>query len=1036
MMKRQDVIERLSDVLSKGFFGFKEWNGIVSFTTLLAEIKSIIDGPNTANTLARIIEDANTFYSSVIHYEAETVIAHLQAFVAGRSAAALTAIQSRAKEDYYEATRKMFTAMQRDVHMQIDEINNLIALDYNNGVKGLLKRVMDKDNAFSGSNNKLKKLDVKKTDSIQANERLRSLSANLKAYLVNILSYVFYPVGTGLTDDPAKKVKNIQTDVDELLEHLSVSNDSKKYNYDNKFVTFLTSLSSSLTALHPSAFANPRHPELLDAVRAGLQGFVTEMGRVYVNGYEGGEGIDKLGKLVTNGGNTDGKLTDDGRNFSKIFLTILETLYHDFVTLQGGCKKDASGHKQQLCLYVDEKGKRNGNRLGSWLKERGFDVPSTKDKQDGELDSKKTGKNIHDDMICKKLENVASNTTLTTWKKKKNSETSGSTSNDDITLLDILGFFHDQLLDYFKTSHLRHIPSPKAPCNVYQMLQWLTGLRHNPMYDKLCGHFKGLFKKPEGDKANDVSEYKLESTESKLNAGELSTMLRKVCNISVDVLVAIQGHGHADGVYAIDFYVNSEGLSYPSNPGQCFDLLVDVASRVYHQMLFVYKQCNNGPQSSGWSDCHYGRSIAGSAWNCNTFQCPDQECKQKHDQTADQHYKCGIKSPLQSFLEDGLPGFLPHQFTKPGCKLECAVPNHFGKPCLTPMGFADIGIAASHTKQGKHLKDVLEKFCGSVEPRLTKLCSMLTCLLQKPPQTLGDILAFYHKFLDRWEKSGEHKRDAFVDAVRKANFRDEQTKLNVVCIQSGHRHTESHVRGELLSLMQCNSNKTPTPPCGAYLQPLYLEIRETYSKHHADRYLSWVVYITETFYDLLKRLYDECCKKCNTPGSRCYEKCCTENCQVTYSADKPSVKTLENANHNTSCNSIVKCPNTHPTLYKYGFTFGSPYDLSGQYSQQTRRTCKDFCTALERVLGKGCLLADLLNNIDNFLWAIRTPFSYLVLALWSLSLFYLICVMVGRLDVLHIRSHLRIPSSHRITAQSLLAAAQVGRLAKISYLQP
>ncbi|CDR96097.1 hypothetical protein BBBOND_0300020 [Babesia bigemina] len=931
-------------------------------------------------------------------------------------------------------------ALKGVVEEQMKVIEGIIDKDKRTGIKGLLKAVNGmKVTIISSDSPTFPTSTTELLDNIKKDLPLSTpftkghftqLSTKFHDYYKNVDTYIkdqVKPPTSPPPTNPASKLTKIKDDFDKLLTHLSASNSTKKYNYDNTFVSLLNALSSSLHSLSPSAFANPRHPELLDAVRAGLQGFVEEMERVYVNGYDGHEEGIKFDELVIKGSDKDEKLSDDGRNLSKVFLTILETLYHDFVGLQNGCKKDASGNTQQLCQYVEANGKRNSNRLGSWLKERGYNVPSTKDKQDGELNSKKTGKDIYDELLIKKLENASSNTILTTWKTTKNSGTAGSTSNDDITLLDILGFFHDQLLDYFKTSHLRHISAPKAPCNVYQMLQWLTGLRHNPMYEKLCAHFKGLFKKPEGDKAQTESAYKLESTDAKLNAEELSTMLRGVCNISVDVLVAIQGHGHADGVYAVDFYVNSEGLSYPSNPGQCFDLLVDVASRVYHQMLFVYKQCNNGPQSSGWSDCHYGRGIAGSAWNCNTLQCPDQECKQKHDQTADQHYKCGVKSPLQSFLEDGLPGFLPHQFTKPGCKLECAVPNHFGKPCLTPMGFADIGIAASHTKQGKHLKEVLEKFCGNADQRLTKLCSMLTCLLQKPPQTLGDIFAFYHKFLNGWDGSGKHRKDAFDESVDKANFKRHYDKLNAYSVfDSTHSsNSKSHSNGDLVSLV-CHS--TPSGRCGPYLYSLYNEISGSFSKKHADKYVSWIVYLTPTFYDLLKKLYDDCCKSCGGDRPKCRVAKCPPTCATT--------KNTQNTNHSELCKSILQCDTTASVLCRYGFALSDRTKLSGTEKAECKRTCKDLCEMLKKVLDEESVLMKLFHSIDKFIYTIRFPFMTLTLALWLLSLLYLLHIMVIRLDLLHIKSHLHSPSSHRIAAQSLLAAARVNKFNRVFYLQP
>ncbi|GBE63227.1 hypothetical protein, conserved [Babesia ovata] len=79
---------------------------------------------------------------------------------------------------------------------------------------------------------------------------------------------------------------------------------------------------------------------------------------------------------------------------------------------------------------------------------------------------------------------------------------------------------------------------------------------------------------------------------------------------------------------------------------------------------------------------------------------------------------------------------------------------------------------------------------------------------------------------------------------------------------------------------------------------------------------------------------------------------------------------------------------------------------------------------------------DLFRECDNFLKEIRWPFMSTLLALWSLSLLYLLHIAVVRLDVLRIRSHLRSPASHRIAAQSLLAAARVKALANVKYFSP
>ncbi|CDR71562.1 hypothetical protein, conserved [Babesia bigemina] len=403
-------------------------------------------------------------------------------------------------------------------------------------------------------------------------------------------------------------------------------------------------------------------------------------------------------------------------------------------------------------------------------------------------------------------------------------------------------------------------------------------------------------------------------------------------------------------------------------------------------------------------------------------QMADQIGNQNANQTCDRHPSCGLKSPLQSFLEDGLQGFLPHSFTKPGCKLECAVPNHFGKPCLTPMGFSDISITASHSSKGKRIKDLLERFCGRPDAPLASLCSSLTCVLQRAPQTLGDMFGFFQGYLSSWSGGGiKHKQDAFNEAVRKAYFDVQYDNLIVTSIQQSSNHKNGkHLTGDLFSLIECKSDSdSPAHPCGAYLQAICDDTRVKYSKEHADRYLSWVVYITETFYDLLKKLYDECSSKCGDDKPKCRTGKCPEGC------DTQRLPMSEIAKHNASCSSILKCPSTHPTLYKYGFTFGSPFSLSGEKSETTKRTCHDFCKVLKIVVKENNALHKLAHEIiPQFLWDIRSKFFWTTVALWSLSLFYLLHIMVIRLDLLHIKSHLNSPSSHRIAAQSLLAAAR------------
>ncbi|CDR71561.1 hypothetical protein, conserved [Babesia bigemina] len=846
---------------------------------------------------------------------------------------------------------------------------------------------------------------------------------------------------------------------DALYALLSTMNTQR--HFDATVSRKLADLQTQLDTLAPSGFAEAS--PLLNVVKRGVQAFHGELAKQYVSRYSGQNYAGQLVKEKTSPDTKAPKLlanpadnteiTEYGRKCAKVFLTSLATLSNDFKHLSDSCKE--SRFNQIHTSY-----NKYNNKLGDLFSSCGYQVSMYRDSHEGELRNKPdfTGTDIHA-IIHKKIFNVSSIDLLKQWMTKKNKASSvASIDADNMSLLDILQFLYDCLENYYCVSHLRHIERPKSPSSVYQMLCWLTGLPHNRVFPTVSVSDIGdLFEKPDeasGDSNPDgplvlqTDPDTLPAYPEKIAASTLTSIIHKVCVDAEDVLIGILGHGHADGIYAVDFNTNPDGFAYPTAPGACFDMLCDVLNRLYLQLFFLYGQCSNEEPSVSWRDCWYGNQVGGSAWNCNAMQCPNQKgnqihkqrCNQKCDQTA----QCGIKSPLQSFLEDGLPGFLPHSFTKPGCKLTCTLSNHRGIPCRTPMGFNDISVTASHRQRGEYLKKALEGFCGSDSAPLTKLCAQLTCLLQKPPQTLGDIFAFYYGYLGGWAadfygnfgKSNPHTQAAFKQAVNDAYFGEQYGHLDPTSLVSSSKHGDEHSKGNLCSIANCESGSVA--PCGLYVKSMTQDITRYYSAEHKANHLSWIVYITETFCDLLKKLYDDCCKKCGPAGSKCHVKSCVENCQVKYtdSTGKPTSLSPTH-NHSTYCKSIVNCRDTHPTLYRYGFTFGHPWGLNGSGNNEgSKRTCRDFCEALKKMLAEGSVLIELRKQIDQFLWDIREKFSFTVLALWLLSALYLIHIMVIRLDLLHIKSHLHSPSSHRIAAQSLLAAARVNKLNRVFYLQP
>ncbi|GBE63381.1 hypothetical protein, conserved [Babesia ovata] len=297
------------------------------------------------------------------------------------------------------------------------------------------------------------------------------------------------------------------------------------------------------------------------------------------------------------------------------------------------------------------------------------------------------------------------------------------------TLLELLETF-------FRLHHLNPPPNPRAPCSVYETLMWFSGLPYNSVYiDLTADGFSSLFDKTEKPASTDthdsfisyedLDEVSLEAYPEPITVGNLSDNLTEVCHYSHDLLTTIMGHGHAGGVYACDYNVNPHGLIYPQNMNTLICLLFDLLKRLHYQLYLLYQQCSYENSLGGWRECWYGCGIGGSNWKCNNLQCPNQAgnqnadqmhkqtCNQNPNQKCNQYPKCGIKSPLQSFLEDGLQGFLPHDVSSNRGQIKCSLGNHYGIPCRIPMGFADIDTVASRRQTGESLNNILAEICGA-----------------------------------------------------------------------------------------------------------------------------------------------------------------------------------------------------------------------------------------------------------------------------------------------------------------------------------
>ncbi|CDR71651.1 hypothetical protein, conserved [Babesia bigemina] len=999
----------------------KTYKGLNKIHTDLGELRNLL--------LSDPIQKVQQFIKKEVTLVKAQIVTDLHRSVNNEVQSAIEKLTTEARKQYVTSVKGMVTAFAEKVHTELHELPAAIERDKHIGFKGFMGK-MEK-----GLVSKVKYIKDINSSSSTLPSPVSKAARIVRDGVRDFVELFEKQEDIEIHKDTFQQTKN---DFNNLLRHVEYT-----HHFDHMFTINLDDFEGVLRAFTPEIMDDPQR-HLLTPLKRGLLTFVDELSKRYVNKYSG----KKIQWTDTTNPKKGEEPTADATNCAKAFLTTLEILSNDFHTMLTESVKSWKGKK--INTYAD-------NVFGLWLEDRGYKVNAVEGEQTGELqDNQKMSVTRIYDLLNYPIGSVANKGAQPQWvndiaQHKKTTMEHAYVIN----VVDVLHYLYGQTKTYYEVCHSRHIERPKSPSSVYQMLAWLTGLPHNRVFQKVSvGDIGDLFEKPDEDskEAADgpipvVDDETLKAHPDIITASNLSTNLRDVCVYAEDVLIGILGHGHADGIYAVDFNTNPDGFSYPTAPGACFDMLCDVLNRLYQQLFFLYGQCSNEEPSVSWRDCWYGNQVGGSAWNCNTMQCPNQKGnqihKQKCNQKCDQTAQCGIKSPLQCFLEDGLPGFLPHSFSKPGCKLTCTLSNHGGIPCRTPMGFADISVTASHRQTGEYLKKVLEGFCGSESAPLTKLCAQLTCLLQKPPQTLGDIFAFYYGYITDYtggfygvKASQTHTQQAFREAVNAAYFGTQYGGLDPSILLDNRSHRDAHSKGDLISISSCTS--ASVVPCGLYVKSLTQEITRYYSAEHKANHLSWIVYITETFCDLLKKLYDDCCKKCGPAGSKCHVKSCVENCRVKYTDSTGKPTTLSPThNHSAKCKSIVTCRDTHPTLYRYGFTFGHPWGLNGSGNNEgAKRTCRDFCEALKKMLGENSVLIQLRHQIDKFLWDIREKFSITVLALWLLSFLYLLHIMVIRLDLLHIKSHLHSPSSHRIAAQSLLAAARVNKLNKVFYLQP
>ncbi|CDR96631.1 hypothetical protein BBBOND_0305340 [Babesia bigemina] len=505
--------------------------------------------------------------------------------------------------------------------------------------------------------------------------------------------------------------------------------------------------------------------------------------------------------------------------------------------------------------------------------------------------------------------------------------------------------------------------------------------------------------------------------------------IRETCSHSTALLTAIQGNGHGFDLaaypYSVDFSNNRARLRYPADPDALLDMLCEMVCRLCKVLYFLYSQCcRSTARVKGWRECAYGRQVQSHHWQCHIFDTESTTTTSGATTTTTSSttsHGCPPTSPLQSFLSDRCNGLLPHTLTIADMVIECAncTSNQLGQQCLTPLGFWDLGFAASISGTGWDLARRLGDMCRDADSCLFVLYRTLFFLCPAAPSSLADVFALYAQLLRKWDSHDhlKHRGGTYTDASDLISHLNsdgidglfplwtqlhgsyQNPKLTSAIVSlAGHDH-ESH--GALSSLFNDSTCKSPRG-CAPYLQPLGLHARHTYPQKHAGLYITWILHLAWQFWELLYNVLHALGNiDCTASG------CATCPCQ-------PGTHGGKDTCH---CLSTVQCAGLLPTLYRYGFTYRNANLL---VTDNRAIRCGDLNAQLKKAL-QSDHFTELFRQIDQITWHIRMPFLYFLIALWSLVALYILHTFLYRMDVLYIRSHLiRTKASHIIDVKALL----------------
>ncbi|GBE62973.1 Extracellular matrix-binding ebh [Babesia ovata] len=937
----------------------------------LEKIKTQIDTLRTGDLQAAIAM-CDKFLTDADYIKWEKV-ENIERFVDSEIEKAIAELSKQARRQYVESAKDALKHFAAKVAEELETLPGEINRDLFQGFKGLMKYVYGHFDSLQN---------------VREEKEIAVISSAFHSFYAPVNEYVSSEIrrehreregeknpSLPKSEEPyAAEWDAVHSDVNALLNYLCVTQ-----GFDDRLRGLLHNLTDALTQLRPQGFQKPSTPTL-DSVSRGLSAFAGEFGGAYISTYSGAECREA-----------------DADKYAKVFLSLIPMTHEALTNLADKCGTNWKSNK--ICKLT---GDDRDNGLGNYLTKCGFKVSPTDGLQEGELQNRFSGGAVHE-LLASPVAEVTTKMLI-----------DGKPAENGINVVDLVGLLHNMLCRYLQVCHLKVHESPRYPCTVRDMLSWLSGLQYTPVADKLPDHCTALLNRSCDD--NDAPNRDDDVMAQCING--LPYTIAEACSHADLLLIAIQGHGRGFDLaaypYSVDFANNTAQLHYPADPDELLEMMRRIICRLCRVLYFLYAQCCRATATTkAWRECHYGRQVPSSHWQCNTYD----------NQATDASHNCPPTSPLQSFLTDSCPSLLPHKLTATDNAIECVdcPGNQPGQQCLTPLGFWDLGLAASVARTGKELAKSLGRLCSDADACLFQLCRTLRCCCAlSTAVTRRRVCAVLH-LLRMWNHESSRRayshHESYLthlngDAInslfplwpqlhgsyRNANLTDALKAL------AGHDHDNSG-HNALSSLSAEPPCQSPSG-CAPFLQPLALHANHTFPQKHAQLYVSWIVWLAWQLWELLESLLDALNNiDCTAHG------CSTCLCSPGKHGDKDSCH----------CSSLVECGATLPTLYRYGFTYRNAHVLLAG-SQKIR--CSDLNDQLTKALHSDHF-TQLFHQIDQLLYTIRMPFLFAIIALWLIATLYILGVLLYRMDVLRIRSHLLTTrASHQVDVKALLAGSR------------